>query len=812
MVSQRRLILMEKGVKDKTLFCRGKTMKKKSRMIKTQVILAVFFVGLMITSGFGSASIQNVANEIIGSPTENQESGFVNVYSQGVVNESIGSQTEKQESSFVNTSSQDVASNCFKPQGILGDNKADIIYVEKTGTNSMNVKWRDQSGSTYTLLSGNIFQNFACGGDWDGDGYSDYMHVWDQGTDQSNIFLVEHDGGSASWINQPRILFIGFGDQDGDGKDEIIYVEKTGTNSENVKWRDQTGTVTTLLSGNIFQKFACGGDWDGDGKDDYMHVWDQGTDQSNIFLQLANGGTAFWTYQPRILFIGFGYWDTPPITPAIVSPANHATAVSHIADLSWTGGDSDTGDTVKYDVYFGTSSSPPKVASNQTATTYDTGHMIPSTKYYWKIISWDNHQASTAGSVWDFTIDVNHAPNIPNNPSPADGATGVSQTAVLSWTGGDADSGDTVTYDVYFGTTSNPTKVVANQSGLSYDPPGLMVNNTVYYWKIVSWDIHLAKTIGSVWHFTTQTGIAPPGNPTSFNAQNPTASQIALSWTKGPGSDMTLIRRKTTGYPTSYADGDQAYYGSASSTTNTGLSSGQIYYYRAWAYSTTSLLYSTGYAEDSEYTNPGDPSSLTATPYGQTTLNLSWVKGIGGDKTMLRRSTGAYPSSPSVGTQVYLGTGTTASDTGLTSGTMYYYRAWAYDTDSTYYSVGYAKISAQITQNIPNKPNTPTGPINCIQTHKYNYTTVTTDPLGHNIKYGWDWNNDNVVDDWTGYNASGVTINTSHTWSSTGTFTIKVKAQNTDTGESTWSDLLTVLIVNNRGCLVRSCCSCESWN
>lgn len=95
--------------------------------------------------------------------------------------------------------------------------------------------------------------------------------------------------------------------------------------------------------------------------------------------------------------------NNPPNTPSNPSPANHATGVSIGADLSWSGGDPDAGDTVTYDVYFGSSASPPLVSNDQTGTTYDPGPLSYSTKYYWKIAARDNHGATATGPVWDFT-------------------------------------------------------------------------------------------------------------------------------------------------------------------------------------------------------------------------------------------------------------------------------------------------------------------------------------------------------------------------------------------------------------------------
>ena len=199
-----------------------------------------------------------------------------------------------------------------------------------------------------------------------------------------------------------------------------------------------------------------------------------------------------------------GTQNNPPYTPSNPSPVDTATAVSISADLSWNGGDPD-GDPVTYDVYFGINPSPSKVSSNQTTTTYDPGTMTFETTYYWQIISWDDNNQKSVGTVWSFTTEnepQNNPPYIPSNPNPVDDGTGVSINTDLTWTGGDPDSGDVVEYDVYFGSSSPPSYVTTVSSEF-YDPGTLSYLST-YYWKIISRDSHGVETAGPEWSFTTE--------------------------------------------------------------------------------------------------------------------------------------------------------------------------------------------------------------------------------------------------------------------------------------------------------------------
>ena len=84
------------------------------------------------------------------------------------------------------------------------------------------------------------------------------------------------------------------------------------------------------------------------------------------------------------------------------SPSHGSTNVSIIPTLHWKCTDPD-GDALKYDVYFGTSSTPLLVSSGQTATSYTPEALEYDTTYYWKVIAKDNQGATTSSDVWRFT-------------------------------------------------------------------------------------------------------------------------------------------------------------------------------------------------------------------------------------------------------------------------------------------------------------------------------------------------------------------------------------------------------------------------
>jgi len=113
----------------------------------------------------------------------------------------------------------------------------------------------------------------------------------------------------------------------------------------------------------------------------------------------------------------------------------------------------------------------------------------------------DGDNGDFSGSAYMFMS--NYPPYIPHDPSPVNNSINVSIDQYLSWIGGDPNN-DSVTYDIYCGTSLTPPKVSSNQSSTFYYPPEDLDYNTVYYWKIVSWDSHGLSAEGPIWQFTTK--------------------------------------------------------------------------------------------------------------------------------------------------------------------------------------------------------------------------------------------------------------------------------------------------------------------
>jgi hypothetical protein len=149
------------------------------------------------------------------------------------------------------------------------------------------------------------------------------------------------------------------------------------------------------------------------------------------------------------------------------------------------------------------------------------------TTYWWNVSVTDGIYTNTS-PIFHFTTENNLPPYTPNTPNPPDGATDVSIEKILLWLGGDPNAGDTVTYDVYFGTNS-PPPFVDTVTQAAYDP-GTMPLDTTYYWQVVAEDGEGLTATGPIWSFTTEREANEP--PSAPDIYGPPSGQpeVELFW------------------------------------------------------------------------------------------------------------------------------------------------------------------------------------------------------------------------------------------------------------------------------------------
>lgn len=198
------------------------------------------------------------------------------------------------------------------------------------------------------------------------------------------------------------------------------------------------------------------------------------------------------------------YTVAPVISDPI--PPNGASGVELNTQLNITLSDGD-GSLMDLTWYSNASGSWQQISINNSigngtyhcdTTPFTSGY---ETSFYWNVSVTDGTSTIDSGIYHFTTRKENNPPGLPTNEYPPDESIS-SLNPTLSWDCSDPD-GDTLTYDVYFGTTSSPPKVVSNQSGDTYSSSAPN-HDTTYYWKIVAWDQHGESTEGPIWEFTTE--------------------------------------------------------------------------------------------------------------------------------------------------------------------------------------------------------------------------------------------------------------------------------------------------------------------
>ena len=266
-------------------------------------------------------------------------------------------------------------------------------------------------------------------------------------------------------------------------------------------------------------------------------------------------------------------FSIPPKTAYSPDPADSAESVDVDVKLRWTGG---FGSKMHY-VYFGDNFDDVSNATGglpQGSTVYTPGPLKMARTYYWRVDEFDI-LATHKGDVWSFVTE-----GAVESLNPANGAVGVTQTPILTWTPGVYGS----SHEIYFGTdadavknadTSSPEyKGSGNLGSESYDP-GQLEWNTIYYWRIDEADSTNPNSpwTGPLWSFATADFLIIDDfeSYNDLDESEPASNRIYLTWLDGfdnpaingsivghtdpPFAEQAIIHGGTQSMPMSYDNG-----------------------------------------------------------------------------------------------------------------------------------------------------------------------------------------------------------------------------------------------------------------
>jgi hypothetical protein len=138
-------------------------------------------------------------------------------------------------------------------------------------------------------------------------------------------------------------------------------------------------------------------------------------------------------------------------------------------------------------------------------------------------------------------------------------------------------------------------------------------------------------------------------------------------------------------------------------------------------------------------------------------------------------------------------TGNTYKPATMSYLTPYYWKIVAWDnhgesTDSPIWSF----TTTDQPNNPPVTPSRPSGPAAGHSGVYIEFSSSSGDPDLDQIKYGWDWNGNDVVDEWTALLDPNSTCYRTHKWNTPGNYNIKVKVKDSKGAVSGWSDIKTI--------------------
>jgi len=317
---------------------------------------------------------------------------------------------------------------------------------------------------------------------------------------------------------------------------------------------------------------------------------------------------------------------------------------------------------------------------DQVGTSATTSYSIAGSSanyyYYYKVAAYN---ANGTGSLSEPVSSATVLVGMPTGVT----ATASGTSIVISWNAVTNATG----YRIYRSSSSTGTfAVIGTSTTTSHTDTGLSTGTT-YYYKVAAYNGVREGTQSSYYSATIA-----PSTPTGLSTFAASTTSITISWSSVTGATSYYIYRSTD------PSGPFTQVGTSTtnSWTNTSISTNTTYYYKVAAYNSggESPQSSASSGQNNGSAPQTAPANLTTTASTYNSISLSWDPVSSGTITGYY----IYRSSSSSGVFIYVGTTTATTYTnssGLSTGTIYFYKVAAYNSSGTGPQSGVVSQSTQ---------------------------------------------------------------------------------------------------------------------
>ena len=216
--------------------------------------------------------------------------------------------------------------------------------------------------------------------------------------------------------------------------------------------------------------------------------------------------------------------------------------------------------------------------------TYVDSTATDSTAYMYYVSAFNAAGSSETSNYSTVTTpSIGHAPEMPFDQIPWNGADTVAINPLLSWRCSDPD-GDTLVFDVKLGFNQYPEIIRQNWPDTTLYLTQQLRPDTTYYWQVIAIDPHTHRVASPIWYFRTLSPGHPPNvpiNPVPFNGVDSISLNPTMSWSCTDIDGDTLVY--DIKFSTSFIPALIHQNWPDTSFTMTGLQQNTVYYWQVIA-------------------------------------------------------------------------------------------------------------------------------------------------------------------------------------------------------------------------------------